>query len=787
MFGDGLSSRRIFCIHKRKLSEATVTKCLFKIEPAKKYYFRKNFEKTDLKKNGDLKAERHLAKQQHSEELDYSKVLAQTQGMPVTYGQGVIIRHLFSDACITLDLSKAASLVGNVRLYLAEADNEYSNMHFLPASALKRIGEAISYSDEVILGNMKDGHYFVHCSEFINSRDEGLEINGSELKTEWQPQLFLPFSSQNNLISNSNSLKPGDVIQVFNGSNGGGYLASPKIPLSEIAQSVSLITTGGDSQSQLYETKMEYTYLNYDLNITIHVVSSKMPSFYTLWEIQKITLFDSKPPQYLKQKQTADCAIRLKNLATHYYLAADPHDSSRLILTQDGMSKYNVFYLSSKSVSIDSHFVRKGDIVKIRNFEGRLIQPIKLIRDHSQALKGETSGDEKGMRKSGVSNSQNIDPKHLNTQGIFDTSERQEYTFGCSNRSDPNLTSFEIQESQPHVVSVANKLSSIYYQLINFYLYFQDWAITFERLQGKLTQCYNYELAEKYEKELESEIDLLHQALIAAYEFLCLGKLETKKKFEIESEKVLITLTEGHSMSYLWLKELLIDQNILELLELILNLINFKTIDTLRTAKSEKDEDKEPGARRLISYATLKTMGLDKFSHIPQVIAKNRLDKVTTLILKVLILAALDSPKCSYFLARCIDVFENLIEFRPNEMIELGYEISQHLQCDELTFSKFISAWIKLLEEVNEKQSGNIKRQCLILKLLEGLTKNISEESTLIMMQDKLFSSLYLDKTNTRNLKMLRFVKNSEFAGDRAHSENSLKVSFMITTASKQL
>jgi hypothetical protein len=246
MYGDGLSSRRIFCIHKRKLSEATITKCLFRIEPSKKHYFQKNLDHRDSPSmNRESKDKRLLSKQLESEEADYENIIKQTLGMPVTYGQGVVVRHLFSKACITLDLNKAASLVGNVRLYLSEANNEYSNMQFLPVSALKRIGEPIHYSDEILLSNLKEGHYFVHCSEFINSRDEGLEINGSELKTEWQAQLFLDYTDQMNLNLNSTIVKASDVIQIYNESNGGCYMASPKVPLSEISKPVELITTGG--------------------------------------------------------------------------------------------------------------------------------------------------------------------------------------------------------------------------------------------------------------------------------------------------------------------------------------------------------------------------------------------------------------------------------------------------------------------------------------------------------------------------------------------------------------
>jgi hypothetical protein len=116
-------------------------------------------------------------------------------------------------------------------------------------------------------------------------------------------------------------------------------------------------------------------------------------------------------------------------------------------------------------------------------------------------------------------------------------------------------------------------------------------------------------------------------------------------------------------------------------------------------------------------------------------------------------------------------------------MIELGNEIAQQLQCDDKTFSQFYVPWVRLLEEVNEKQNQNIKRQCSVLNLMEGLTKNLQDESALIMTQDKLFNALYLDKLNSRNLKMLRFIKGSEFGNDRGNSE-SIKVSFVIATAS---
>jgi hypothetical protein len=192
------------------------------------------------------------------------------------------------------------------------------------------------------------------------------------------------------------------------------------------------------------------------------------------------------------------------------------------------MSKLNIFYFNSKSFIAGHDSLRTGDNVKIRNFEGRLIQPLKASttdrNDHSLIEVGDHDADHFFSSPENTNSS---------TQGKTKTGAEDhgqtEFTFGCSNRSDPNLTTFEVKESNPQTVALANKLSSIYFQLLTFYLYFQDWAVVFEKSQGKTIRCFDFEVAERYEKELESEIDLLCQALSSAYEYICLTKQEGRK------------------------------------------------------------------------------------------------------------------------------------------------------------------------------------------------------------------------------------------------------------------
>ena len=758
LFGDGLSHNRLFCIHKRKTSEVTITKCLFRIEPSKKYFQKKEFAAWESASSVNHSAREYNEKLRaaQKEKEDYQNLQDQSMGMPVTYGQGIIIRHIFSNTYLTLDVSQIARLIGNVQVNLTPEDNEYTNMKILPLSRLKHVGDYVYYSDEITLCNLREDHYYVHVSEFLNNRDEGLEVNGSELKTEWKPFLYLPHSAQATIYTNPNTVRPGEVVQIHNKAIGGGYLSISRLSLTEVAFRKKIITTGGNAATLLNQIPMEFTYLASTAWMESEVRVSSEPSFYTMWEVQKVRSFDPDPPYYLYHNNISEAAVRLKNIATQYYLATDPHDSSKLVLTYDGLNGENIFYFTLKTFTDASGILSKGDSVKIRNYKGKFIQPTK----HSDSRSIE-------LRTSDIQKQEGVD---------------LEFRFGCSSKSDPSQTTFEITESTKEVLTVANKLSSLFNQLMNFYSYFQDWSTEMLPKNGMKICCYNFELGEKHEKELESEVEQLSQNLKSVYEFL-VTTAEESDVSDLDQYSVKKQLAKGVPLTYKKRKELLIEQNILELLVLILKLVEFKTIGTLRAIKGDKEEDKEDQTeRRLVTYHTLKNYDWDKFELLPQLIAKSRLEKVVALILKVLILAAWDSPKCSYYLSLHVDFFEDLLEFYPSEIIDLALEISKNIGCEEDTYNRFYLPWVKLLEEISER-NNNIKRQTSILSLLAGLSTSGDKKTVYPFMQQRLFQVLYSDKQTIRGLKMLKFHIN-ESGMDRDSVDGHIHVIFVISSSS---
>lgn len=144
------------------------------------------------------------------------------------------MKHIYSGSYITLQPELLARQVGSVRVGLKDVDTDYSSLKILPSSRIKKIGDVVSYSDAVVLANCKEDHYYLHVSEFLGYYDQGLEINGSEMKTEWKPKLFASDQKDSSIFSNQNIVTSGSVLMIFNRHIGGYLSTSPKV-LSEIS------------------------------------------------------------------------------------------------------------------------------------------------------------------------------------------------------------------------------------------------------------------------------------------------------------------------------------------------------------------------------------------------------------------------------------------------------------------------------------------------------------------------------------------------------------------------
>jgi Inositol 1,4,5-trisphosphate/ryanodine receptor len=113
--GDGLSSQRLSCIHNRKIDEFSISNFLFRIESGKKYYHRIRLDEKlkqdmgNLANNSSFLQEvEQLRQKAFSEESDYENLEKMRQGLPVTYGSNLILRHIASNSYLTLNPSNLA-------------------------------------------------------------------------------------------------------------------------------------------------------------------------------------------------------------------------------------------------------------------------------------------------------------------------------------------------------------------------------------------------------------------------------------------------------------------------------------------------------------------------------------------------------------------------------------------------------------------------------------------------------------------------------------------------------
>lgn len=754
------------CIHKRKTAEITITKCLFRLEPSKKHSAQaKIVEGLASEQTGSRREYQEKLKQAKREQDDYEDLLKQSLGMPISYGQGVVLRHLFSDAFVSLEVKKMAKLLGNVQVVLSKTQNEYSSMRFLPLSQLRKLGDQVCYSDEVAISNLQNDHYYLHISEFLNSREEGLEVNGSELKTEWRPVLYLPFSSESALLTNPNIIRPGDVVQIHNKAIGGGFLSVTRASIQDMTLQKSLITTGGMSNGLLNKLPLSFAYLMNISSMNTEVAISESQNFYTLWELQRVYPLDSSPPQYFHHGSYSVSAVRLKNISTQYYLASDPHHNDRLQLTLDGLNTENLFFISSKSSLNVSGPVCRGDIVNIQNCRGRFVQPMKNTKVQPERVASQSLVASRPMLQE-ISGGLMQNPSIMigDRAGTFSSKNKDtEFRFGLSSKSDPSQISFDIENSSPEIVQLGNKLSNLLSQFVDFYLYLQEWGIDFTSATRKRGAWnFNYESVLKYEKELESEVELFNTNLGNLYEFLCGDRPKNELTQALNSTQALRKLlSQKRSIQFDSKKELLVEQRILEILMLILQLIEFKTIGTLRAVKVDKEEDKDAKDKKerkpeVISYSALKNYNWDKFEQLPQLIAKTKLERTLGMILKVFLLAAWRNHTCSFHLSLHLNFFENLLEFYPNEIIELCSEVANNLGCEKHTYTNFLAPWPNMLEEVNER-SGNIKKQIFLLQLLQRLMVNHRAGEVYPPIQSELFRLLYNNKQGSKGLKLIKF------------------------------
>lgn len=778
MSGDGLASDAIYCSHKRIVQDATVTKFLFRIEPARKYI--PSDKQTGRSKTGGAsmkegRIEDKLREAENEERL-YQEHLKASLGQPIYYGQSILLKHIYSGKYVALHPNRLARQVGSVKVGFVEADTEMCSMKILPSSRIKKIGDPVSFSDAIVISNSKEDHYFLHVSEFLNHFDSGLEINGSESKTEWKPKLYVSDQQDNSLMSKSSIVAPGVVVMLHN-KHISGYLSATPINLDSVCSPKEMVTTGGAAAMQLHNEPLQYIQMDSVsksfLNVTVEIRSQ--PSFYALWEIQKVHLFDNKPVTYYKENHLQSAAVRIKNLATQQYLAVHERDDSKLVLTGVGQADECVFYFENKSGSSNLSEVSTEELIRIKSYKGKYIFPLKTAGQNSQNAKGAAAP---GLEKDGG---------HANHENEAD------FDFRLSDKVESNASTFELVSKPKEVIRIANQLSSIFFNLTEFYSYLQEWGMVESPPDpdtGKRKpKQFKYDQAFETEKELEIVVKDLKVNLDMIYQYLS-SEISLRGNLAKYSEmrSVKSTLLEEEFISYDIKKKLLIDQKIMDILFRIAELIFFKTRESLQTFKAEHalpsiDVQASGSAavtrKNLISLHQLKNMESELDESLPQVVARYRLDNLLTYIFKIMHLAVWDSEDCSNYLALKFGFFQKVIDFYPKESMDVMRESAKNITNQESEYVKFYKPWIEMLEEISEKE-GNIKKQIFLLHTLSGLILDESINEPIEEFQTNIFNSLF--KGGNQKPSFLQFHLNSSGSSDS--NENTLQIIFRSQTGS---
>ena len=231
VIGDGIASNRLECIDKEITSTKNANflfkKSLFRVEPARKYYYQKlynNFQAQrgilkDTQMLADLDKKLEVIKEKYEEEKeendsDFKAFLGQN----ILYGQTIHLKHLYSDCYLTYQNNSLALQYGCIRLTLEEEGSESANFKFLASGNLKSKEDVVAYSDPIHVVSAR-GNYYMHVWDenndlLGNNSKTGLEVNGSESSSDWKLIRFLDYAEYQEYETNNAFLESGDIIRL---------------------------------------------------------------------------------------------------------------------------------------------------------------------------------------------------------------------------------------------------------------------------------------------------------------------------------------------------------------------------------------------------------------------------------------------------------------------------------------------------------------------------------------------------------------------------------------------
>mmetsp|Transcript_1137 Transcript_1137/g.2746 ORF Transcript_1137/g.2746 Transcript_1137/m.2746 type:complete len:3258 (-) Transcript_1137:2504-12277(-) len=473
---DGIADLTCEVLPINKLTEnKTVVlfrQCLFRIEPSRQYGFSNRLASYRTKDFPNIEILEKLQEQVKEESQGNDAELEISLGRHITFGERIQLRHIHSDAYLTVSLNIAKEN-GCLQIELDKVGSEASWFEIMPSNKLRQEGEPVRYSDMFTLSTtVEKSKYYLHMQvTSLTKRTMNSEVNASDASTAWKAEKYISYAD---LKKNPNFVATGDSFRIMH-QQYDGYLSVNPRDIDKILPKDITIVPEEEARKLVKEAMCLIADNEYDAN-TANVVESEIFVEYTksslnMWELERQNFFIGGTAQFNE-------IYRIKHIGSGLYMGVD--DEGKLKLMSNGNSNKAHFRFIDDAMEFQTLTFNK--LIKIESVE------------HGKNIQVEEA---------------KVDIKSF-FQGVeIKTQERAPLTLS-KNPKERVRTAFmlvdEVEANSIHVYQI----SLIIPKFLEFFRYLQCWGLL---VLGKERYSEELSMAKGKELELEEAIDKACQIL----------------------------------------------------------------------------------------------------------------------------------------------------------------------------------------------------------------------------------------------------------------------------------
>ncbi|CAG9318629.1 unnamed protein product [Blepharisma stoltei] len=234
---DGVVSHNLEIIPKTSMSElganVLTRSCLFRIENARK-----------VTKENSSKSESEL------------RIAV---GKAITYGERVQLHHFHSQGYVSVNSKVIANESGCLSVEIDKEGIEASWFEIKPVNKLRKHGETIKYTDEVLFQCISEkSKYFLHANYDSNTKQTSkIEVNSSGTPTQWKPRRYLSYDY---FTDTPSYVMTGDSFRIYHRITE-GYLSVTEASLVNKNDPEIFFEKGNKSSNSLWEFQRQITFM----------------------------------------------------------------------------------------------------------------------------------------------------------------------------------------------------------------------------------------------------------------------------------------------------------------------------------------------------------------------------------------------------------------------------------------------------------------------------------------------------------------------------------------------